>query len=158
MQPPITPQVSVPQWLSIPVEVRIKMRKLFSLPRSEASHVTIGGFESKTNSDGHTAKDLSVITLEKLQEFTGDQSSDFFGQLNLLVSQLTAPVETTEAVLKKMNEDKLSKWTAILNGMKQEAQELHLEEELTNLLILAHGKNTPEISKGSARGRRSAKA
>lgn len=71
--PYYTVQVSVSDWLKLPNEVRMRLREIFKVPRSEATSV----MNSVLLSDGTTYGDLSVISVEAMQTFLGSKETDF---------------------------------------------------------------------------------
>lgn len=66
MQPPQT-QVIIPQWLALPMPVRLHLKKVFGIPRSEGSNMVDG----RVISDGHTHPDLARITPEAMEAYLG---------------------------------------------------------------------------------------
>ena len=68
------PILSVGVWVSLPTEVRNKFRSLFGINKSGITEVD----DNRIVSDGTTHTDLSVLTIPKLQEYTGDKSDDFY--------------------------------------------------------------------------------
>lgn len=62
-------RLSVNEWLSLDRDMRKQLRELFSIPQSTYSHVS-GGI---VLSDGSTYEDLAAITIEKLEEYTGEK-------------------------------------------------------------------------------------
>ena len=60
-------------WVSLPNEVRHRIRKIFSIPQSSNVIVSDGRIES----DGTTNEDLRKLTILKMQEYLVDDSSDF---------------------------------------------------------------------------------
>lgn len=58
-------------WLALPVETRSKLVKLFNIPRTgevivRSGTMINGNIASEVTSDGHSAKDLYAITVEKM--------------------------------------------------------------------------------------------
>ncbi len=139
----MTSQLSVPQWLQLSQEVRRKLRDQFGLARSGGSEVQQIGGKSVQISDGHTHQDLQAITLEKLQEFTESDSTDFYGLLNQLVDKLMEVKKVSvEDLAKEASEKFMSRVTNMLVTINLEAKSLGLEEEVKKLFELAHGKIT----------------
>ncbi len=62
------------EWLKLPWETRMKMSEIFSIPKS-ASTVVI---DNQVVSDGYTEENLSVITADRLRDFTGLDTDDFY--------------------------------------------------------------------------------
>lgn len=57
-------------WLSLPREIRLQLNTIFKIPQSEYVQVmdSQGG---KVVHDGHTEKDLSVVTEEAMRKYLG---------------------------------------------------------------------------------------
>ena len=84
----IQPLLAYNTWLSLPSETRQKLEKLFDIPRSGEVVVRVGQITPQGNiggeatSDGHSAKDLYAITVEKMQKLLGrEESYDNFHRL-----------------------------------------------------------------------------
>lgn len=94
----IKPLLAYNTWLALPTETRHKLEKLFNMPKTGEVVVNIGAISPEGNisgnatSDGHKAGDLYAISIEKMQEFTGSKSKDFYALFNETVSQLNGPV------------------------------------------------------------------
>lgn len=67
-------QLVIPQWLALPMEVRLKLKKIFNIPKSEGVNVVDG----RVVSDGHTHPDLARISVPGMQSYLGSTSSDDF--------------------------------------------------------------------------------
>lgn len=68
---PILFQVTVPQWLSLPVETREKLRAQFKIPRTgQRSFVQVGG-KGEVTSDGTTNGDLAALSLPAMAKYLG---------------------------------------------------------------------------------------
>lgn len=78
MKPLFEPQITIPQWLELPMNVRLKLKKIFNIPKSTGCEV----HNNIVVSDGHTHKDLAHVTLQKMQAYTGSTSTDFYELLN----------------------------------------------------------------------------
>lgn len=61
-------------WVSLPNEVRYKIRSIFGIPKSGATEVNDG----RIVSDGTTHEDFKHLTVEKMQSYVGDTSTDFY--------------------------------------------------------------------------------
>lgn len=85
-------QITTPQWLSLPNEVRAKLKVVFGIPRSEGARIE----DNKVMSDGHNHRDLTAITVEKMQDYTGSKQVDFFKLFDLTLDRIQA--ESTIAV------------------------------------------------------------
>ena len=69
----MNPILSAHTWVSLPNEVRYKIRSIFNIPRSSNTVVNDGVIET----DGTTNEDFKALTIEKMQEYLGDTSTDF---------------------------------------------------------------------------------
>lgn len=59
-------RIFVGQWMSLPREIRLELRRLFDIPQSNVVEVR----DNTVITDGVTNDDLQVITLEKLKQVT----------------------------------------------------------------------------------------
>ncbi len=90
----IQPLLAYNTWLSLPRETRAKLVVLFNIPRSgenivrTASVSPQGNIQGEVTSDGHSAKDLYAITIEKMQEYTGIISPDFYFLFDATLNRL----------------------------------------------------------------------
>ncbi len=126
-------KVSVHDWLALPMPVRIKLRQLFNIPRSQGSLVE----GNIVKSDGTTFKDLEAITVEKMQGYLGTEVlgepeySDFVILFNATVDKIQEEDKELEppdkpdpvAII-------LEEWTAKLGQMMSQAATLELTEHL----------------------------
>lgn len=58
-------QITIPQWLSLTIETRQRLKELFSIPRSSGSQVNDGVVVS----DGHTHEDLKRVSIEAMVKY-----------------------------------------------------------------------------------------
>ena len=99
----LTPQLTIPQWLQIPMSQRMKIVKIFNLPRSGGTVVQ----DNTVLTDGYTHEDLALITVERLQEYLKEkEQDDLFALLNLLTIKLQED-ETKEIAEREAKETKL---------------------------------------------------
>ncbi len=77
-------QLTIPQWLDLPFEIRQKLKEIFKIPRSTGSHV-VG---SQIISDGHTHNDLSVVSIEAMQVFTESKGENFWELLDATIKKV----------------------------------------------------------------------
>lgn len=84
-------QITTPQWLSLPTDVRSKLKVVFGIPRSEGARIE----DNKVMSDGHNHRDLTAITVEKMQDYTGSKQQDFFKLFDLTLDKIQAESSTT---------------------------------------------------------------
>ena len=64
-------QLTQKQWLDIPHETRLALRRIFQIPCSAPTQTILGTY-AKTESDGCTEKDRSVLTVEAMQKYLGN--------------------------------------------------------------------------------------
>ena len=75
------------EWLKLAKPTRQKIAILLGIPRSNGTVVE----GDRVMSDGYTDRDLATLTLEKLQEFMGDKSENFYELFNQLVKNVELP-------------------------------------------------------------------
>lgn len=80
--------LSLVKWLSLSLEMRAKLVEKFQIQRSGFTHVE----NQIVVSDGYSSKDLLAISLEKLQQFVGSKSTDFYELFDQAVILLDNPV------------------------------------------------------------------
>ncbi len=91
------PLLAYNTWLSLPRETRQKLEQLFQIPRTgevivRSNSLSMqGNIQGEVTSDGHSAKDLYAITVEKMQEFVGSKSQDFYALFGEVLKQLKDP-------------------------------------------------------------------
>lgn len=78
-------QLTTTQWLQLPVPVRMKLKEIFAIPRSEGSIVQ----DNVQTSDGYNHRDLANITVEKMQAYTKTDEQDFYKLFETTLSLLT---------------------------------------------------------------------
>lgn len=62
-------------WLSLSIPLRQKLALIFDIPKRAGSHIIDG----KIASDGYAPEDLArCVTLEKLQAYVGEKSTNFY--------------------------------------------------------------------------------
>lgn len=125
----MTPQMTIPQWLSLPITVRLRLKALFNVPRSSGTEV----LNQTVMSDGHTHKDLAHITVEKMQAFLGVKTTDFFDLLNEVVSKVSLELsQTTEqkmAAARKEKEELERQKNASIKALAEEAALIAAERD-----------------------------
>ncbi len=153
-------QVSVHDWLALPMLVRIKMREIFGVKKSQGSLVE----GNVVKSDGTTYEDLKAITLEKMQAYVDSQSSDFVSLFNACVDKIVEADKELEPIEKvDPNEVILQEWGASISRMIAQAQTLDLTEHLRiliNKLLPYDNARRKEVKQEGAksRGTKTAKA
>jgi len=89
----IEARITPPQWLELDPVVRQKLVVAFDLKKSGIGHMVHEGGRSHITSDGYTHQDLSVITVERMQEILDTKESDFFKLFNTIIDLNTEEVE-----------------------------------------------------------------
>lgn len=108
-------------WLALSPETRAKIAELYNIKKSGNVYVVNGPSGSEVQSDGYTYNDLSVITVESMQEITGSKSDNFYH----LFKNIVAIVEE-EGLLEELDTlDTLIETTeeAILDNLEKEMEE-----------------------------------
>ncbi len=82
-------QLNTVQWVSLPINIRMRLVQLFHIPRSSGSLVQ----DNKVVSDGYTHDDLARITVEKMQALLDSDEKDFFKLFQMVTDSLSAPPE-----------------------------------------------------------------
>ncbi len=123
-------QVSVHDWLALPMRVRLKLREVFAIPKSQGTIVE----NNTVKSDGTTFNDLQHITLEKMKAYLGTDG-DFVELFNLCVEKLaeedrelepTEKIDPTQALLEE--------WAMTLTRMQKQAESLGLQDHFATLI------------------------
>jgi len=78
------PILSLGVWVSLPTEVRNRIRAVFSIPKSEATEVNDG----RIVSDGTSYNDLATLTTEKMQAYLEDSGNDFHKLFDKVVAKI----------------------------------------------------------------------
>ena len=78
------PIMNIGVWVSLPNEVRIKIRSVFNIPRS--GNVSV--LDGKIETDGTTFEDFQHLTIEKMQEYTGEKHSDFYKLFDKVLAKI----------------------------------------------------------------------
>lgn len=94
----LKPQISTTYWLQLPYPIRMEMRRIFEIPRTSVSSVQNGLVDGKQQSvqtsDGTTAKDLAVLTVDKLQEFLCSNETDILKLFEEVAQKINAKIES----------------------------------------------------------------
>lgn len=126
-------QLSIHDWLELPMEVRVRLRQVFSIPRSEGSRVV----DNKVESDGTTYKDLGVVTIEAMRKYLGvpdteatelDFKSLFEASVFKVKEELSPQAQTGPEIDPKQLF--VDEWVAILSRIKGQAVEKGMEDYL----------------------------
>lgn len=85
------------KWLQTDLKVRQRLCVDFAVPQSEATFVA----NNEVISDGHTDRDLQVITVEKLQAYTAMNEVDFYKLYDAAVELAAKTVRKDELKLER---------------------------------------------------------
>ena len=78
------PIISIHTWLSLSDEVRYSIRSIFKIPRSSNTVVNDGKIET----DGTTNEDFKHLTVEKMQTYLNDTSTDFYKLFDRVIEKV----------------------------------------------------------------------
>jgi len=126
--------LSVPEWLKLPLEIRLKLAEIFEIPKSKGAQVEVQGAHTIIQSDGYTHDDLQAITIQKMQELLNSRSTDFVLLFNAVIAKLEEDKELEVEPQPDPKELILEEWVAILNRLREQAVENQMEMELTLLV------------------------
>lgn len=121
-------QLSPNQWLQFPMEVRSKLKVIFSIPRSKGTILE----GNVVKSDGHTFEDLAVITVGKMQEYLATEEEDFMRLLTTIVESIEAELASETPIIEAVDPEQLivDEWVATLNRIRGQAVEKSMEDHL----------------------------
>lgn len=88
-------------WLSLPLETRAKLAKLFDFPEKGSVQTMYGPNGPVVISDGYNYGHLKLISLDKMQEMLGSKSENFYEVFNATVAaidDLLNPQEVIEEI------------------------------------------------------------
>lgn len=80
----INHQLTTTQWLELPIEVRLRLKEIFGIPRSEGTLVQ----DNKVVSDGYNHRDLSVVTIGAMQGYLKVTEGDFYQLFDAVITQI----------------------------------------------------------------------
>jgi len=80
----MNPLLNLHTWVSLPNEVRFKIRTLFNIPRSSNTVVNDGKIET----DGVTPEDISHLTTDKMKTYLTSEETDFNKLFDLVVAKV----------------------------------------------------------------------
>lgn len=83
------PILNLHTWVSLPNDVRHRIRVLFNIPRSGSVFVNDGVIET----DGTTPQDFKVLTITRMQEYLKSEIDDFNKLFDLLVARIVDEIE-----------------------------------------------------------------
>lgn len=78
------PILNIHTWVSLPAEVRHKIRAIFNIPRS--SNVVVD--DGQLSTDGTTPEDFRVLTVEKMREYLQSDLDDFHKLFELVLTKV----------------------------------------------------------------------
>lgn len=85
-------QIVTPQWLQVNQQTRLKLKEIFSIPQTgQRTFQQIRGVGEVT-CDGHTNKDLATLTLEKMNQYLGEECPDVFSAFAKVVDKVENPL------------------------------------------------------------------
>ena len=93
-----TPLLAYNVWLALPTNTRNKLTKLFGIPRTGEVIVRSGGMYNgniggEMIQDGHSAKDLYAISVEKMQTLLKTDDTDFYKMFHHIVENIDFIIE-----------------------------------------------------------------
>lgn len=108
-----TPLLAYNIWLSLPQSTRAKLTKVFSIPRTGEVIVRSGGMingniAGEITQDGHSAKDLYAITVEKMQTVLDTDDTDFYKMFNHIVENIDYLTMEKEFIAQGVDEELLT--------------------------------------------------
>ena len=131
MENAIRVQVSVEDWLKLPMITRVKLREIFAIPKSQGALVE----GSVVKSDGTTYYDLQAITVGKMQLYLEDPTVDDFVQLfNGCVEKIQQIDKELEPAKVDPKQVILDEWASRLADMVYRAGNLSMTHELKTLI------------------------
>lgn len=101
----VTKQILPNEWIHFDVELRQKFAAIFNIPKSSSVHVV----DNKVESDGYSVQDLTAITVEKMQEFSGSSESDFRKLLATTIEKLTKKEDINNIIIEEVSHEEKPK-------------------------------------------------
>lgn len=106
---PNQPLLAYNVWLALPVETRVKLTKLFAIPRTgevivQTGEMMNGNIGSIVKNDGHAAGDLYAITVEKMQALLRTDDTDFYKMFNHIVENIDYVMESKDDIVTLLSE------------------------------------------------------
>lgn len=96
MQPSLSNYV----WVSLSNEQRNRIRSIFLIPRSSHTVVNDGRIES----DGTTYEDLKHLTIEKMQVYLKEESTDFHKLFDMIIARINDELIEKKPIVIDMDE------------------------------------------------------
>jgi hypothetical protein len=119
-------QLSVQDWLTLPMEVRDKFAQIFNIPRSSGTIVE----GNVVKSDGYSQQDLTAINVETLKNYLKENEiNDFEVLFKMALDKISSEIKPSEPEYVPLDPATLlvEEWVASLGRMKQRAKEANLE-------------------------------
>lgn len=124
-------------WLRIPHDIRRELVSIFNIQRTGTAVMQ----DSKQLADGHSDRDLEVLTVGKLQEFTGSQEGDAYDLLDLAVEKIkNQQHESLEVHAKRMEEENIARWLKLIKDIEYQAKQLGLDGQFREVLFAVYDK------------------
>ena len=128
-------QLSTDDWLSLPVEMRAKLRLTFGIPQSKGSIIEYAHTGAVVKSDGTTYADLAHLTSEKMKQFLGIEEDKEFSQLvKDTISKITEDSKPPKAPEVDTTQLIVDEWTSLLTRLKVEADSKQMSHILDAIL------------------------
>lgn len=89
-------------WLALPLNTRAKLAKLFEFPENGSVQTMYGPNGPVVISDGYSYDHLKLISLRKMQELLGSDSTNFYDLFRATVANvddLLNPQEVVEEIM-----------------------------------------------------------
>lgn len=88
------PILSIHTWVSLPNDVRDRIRTIFSISRS--SHVQVN--DGKIETDGTTPQDFQSLTVDKMQTYLNTKDDDFLKLFDMVVAKVKAELNPSVTI------------------------------------------------------------
>lgn len=106
--------LSTHMWISLPNEVRWKLRRVFGIPQS--SNVVVN--DGKLETDGTTPEDFKYLTVEKMQKYLSDDSTDFHKLFDSSVAKITEELYGAKGVQETIEVSSTEAVTVVIEPKK----------------------------------------
>lgn len=101
----MNPILSMSMWVSLSSEQRNRIRTIFKIPRSGSVEVQ----DARIVTDGTTPRDFESLTIQKMQEYLGDTSTDFHKLFDKVIARVQDDIEGKSVVIPEV------KMTEVIN-------------------------------------------
>lgn len=123
----MTIQVSVHDWLQLPMDIRQKLAVIFNLNRSGGNILE----DNVVISDGYSHKDLAAITVDAMQKYLETyEINDFVTLFDLVIDKVSYKEPEPEPEKPDPTRIIVEDWVATLERIKKRAKEVNLEDHL----------------------------